>query len=147
MSDVKLPLIIEDQPKENKNSLLSQVVEENNIYGFQLKIKDEENMGTNKDLLFLTSSKFGFLPHSTVGDPDYASDYAFIDFKEKSSFDSGLSFGAHIMFGDLRNVGTNDAIVFGSDEAQRIRYFENSDGLGAFVEDSDFEKSSGSRDQ
>ena len=136
VNDVLFPLEIAESPQENSLSLLRQTQYENEIYGFQLDVTDYENSDTNKDLLFLTSDKFGFLPYSLEGNPDSV----YLANEQKRFSDSDLTFGSHIMFGDLRNVGTNDAVVFdiGSGELKRIRYFKNSDGLGAFEEDTEF---------
>lgn len=136
VNDVLFPLEIAESPNENSLSLLRQTKQENEIYGFQLDVKDYENTDTNKDLLFLTSERFGFLPYSSEG----KAEAVYLDNEQKRFSDTALTFGTHIMFGDLRNVGTNDAIVFdiGSGELHRIRYFKNSDGLGSFVEDPDF---------
>ena len=64
VNDVLFPLEIAESPQENSLSLLRQTQYENEIYGFQLDVTDYENSDTNKDLLFLTSDKFGFLPYS-----------------------------------------------------------------------------------
>ena len=125
---------IKSVPADNSSSLSNQVVSENESYILKLDVEDPENSEEHKDLLFLTSTNFGFMP---VVPGANQSTLDLVDEKQALFPSSDELFsGRHIMHGDLRNVGTNDVIILDnvSNADQRIRYFKNANGFGNFEE-------------